>query len=140
MNTNLQLQFQKLLSKNNYRCTEERRVLFSTLKNQSNPCTIQELVTATSGSLDPATVYRNVELFEKLNVVHRVYTGWKYKVELSDDFRDHHHHMTCTNCSAVISFEESTTLLNEFKKLENQNNFRVSSHSLELVGFCQNCC
>jgi Fe2+ or Zn2+ uptake regulation protein len=105
MNTNLQLQFQKLLSKNNYRCTEERRVLFSTLKNQSNPCTIQELVTATSGSLDPATVYRNVELFEKLNVVHRVYTGWKYKVELSDDFRDHHHHMTCTNCSTITSFE-----------------------------------
>lgn len=132
--------FKRHLRKNNYYRTRERVFLFETLSTQQNPCSIQELVRLTQEVLDEATVYRNLEIFEEIDVTHRVYTGWRYKVELSDMFREHHHHMTCTRCGNIISIVEPRTFAKEIHKLEALHEFRVLSHSFELRGLCKNCC
>jgi Fur family ferric uptake transcriptional regulator len=84
-------------------------------------------------------VYRTLELFEEIGITTRVYSGWKYKVELSDDFSPHHHHMTCTNCGEIISFEESDAFLRELDRISKNHGFKSESHSLELKGLCKNC-
>ncbi len=119
--------------------TKERSLIFEILKGLDAPCTITELVKKTKGSMNKSTVYRTVELFEKIKVTKRVYNGWKYSIELSDQFSPHHHHFTCTNCGNVVSFLESQSLLNEFTKLEKSLDSKITSHSLELRGLCPNC-
>jgi len=81
-----------------------------------------------------------LELFEKIGISIRIYTGWKYKVELSDQYSHHHHHMLCTSCDKIIAFEESEGFLKELLKLEQKHGFLAKSHSLELQGLCKNCC
>jgi len=132
--------FRETLQKRKLYRTSERMRLFRELKDQKAPCSIAELVELTSDSLDTATVYRNLELFEEIGVITRVYSGWKYKVELSDKFSPHHHHMTCTNCGNVISFKESKSFEAELRKLAKSHGFDAKSHTLELKGLCTNCC
>ena len=122
------------------RDTEERKKLFSLLLGQKSPHSVAQLVKAAEGFADRSTVYRTLELFEKIGISIRVYTGWKYKVELSDAYSHHHHHMHCTKCDAIISFKESDGFIDELKKLEIEHGFQATSHSLELQGLCQACC
>ncbi len=77
---------------------------------------------------------------EKIGITTRIYSGWKYKVELSDAFSAYHHHMTCTRCGTIISFHESEAIQDELKLLEVTHGFNAVSHSLELKGLCRNCC
>ncbi len=131
--------FKQTLRNHNLFVTQERVRLFDELKNHSGPCSIAKLIKLTADSLDETTVYRNLKLFEEIGVTNRVYSGWKYSVELSDNFKAHHHHMSCAKCGMVISFEESESLLGELKNIENKHGFRSESHILELVGVCQSC-
>jgi Fe2+ or Zn2+ uptake regulation protein len=128
------------LKKSNKYITDDRLSLFRHLCDQESPLSIQLIVKNLCNSMDEATVYRNIKMFERLGVVTRVYTGWKYKIELSDNFSAHHHHMLCTNCNLIVSFEESSQFIGELKKIEVQNGFRVQSHTLELQGLCSSCC
>ena len=132
--------FTSTLTKNHLRVTTERLQLFDFLITQKYPLPSSEIADLTADKLDKSTVYRNLDLFEKIGVVNRVHSGWKQTVELSEMFKPHHHHMTCTNCGNVISFKESISFTEELQKLEKQNGFISESHSLELKGLCSNCC
>jgi Fur family ferric uptake transcriptional regulator len=132
--------FKETLVRNNSNITPERLYIFQTLKSLDGPCTVAKLISITSNKMDRSTVYRTLDLFEKIGISVRVYSGWKYTIELSDMFNPHHHHMTCTNCGKIVSFNESGELLKELKRIEDNNNFRVQSHTLELKGLCRNCC
>ncbi len=89
--------------------------------------------------IDRASVYRTISLFEKLGVVHRIQIGWKYKIELSDDFHHHHHHLTCLKCGRVIPFEEDDELLQSLNSVANSHNFSIETHQLEVQGLCDEC-
>lgn len=132
-------EFKVILRANNYLVTRERIRLFDELKGSESPLSISRLVERTKNSLDQTTVYRNLATFEELGVSIRIYTGWKYKVELSDKFKKHHHHMTCTKCGAVVSFHESPEFVHQLKKLDELHSFKSESHSLELRGICKSC-
>ena len=132
--------FRDTLSKRRLKLTPERLYIFRILKDLKKPCSMAELVDLSRGTVDRSTVYRTIELFEKTQITVRVNTGWKYKIELSDKFSPHHHHMSCTNCSNVVSFEESQAFLDELHSLEKRYGFTTGTHSLELTGLCKDCC
>jgi Fur family ferric uptake transcriptional regulator len=131
--------FRGMLQQNDLYRTRERVRIFQELCGLNAPCSLEKIVQLTTGSVDRSTVYRTLDIFEKIGVTSRVYTGWKYKVELSEVFSAHHHHMTCSQCSTVISFDEPPALLKELKHLESANGFTITSHNLELNGLCNNC-
>ncbi len=130
--------FKRHLKKHGHYRTSERIRLFELLEQLHSPATIQELV-AKSTDMDEATVYRNLDVFEETGVTHRVYTGWKYKVELSDLFRAHHHHMTCENCDSTTPINDRH-IENDIKKLAKEKGYVLTHHHLELHGLCPNCC
>jgi Fur family ferric uptake transcriptional regulator len=129
--------FRTLLKKHRYSLTPARLQLFRVLQNH-NASTIAEL-TSLLKDFDRATVYRTVELFEKLGIISRVQLGWKYKLELSDIFHHHHHHLSCTNCGRVIVLHEDPTLEQHIKALSKHSGFLPTDHQLEIRGLCQNC-
>lgn len=136
----LEESFKNSLKLNNYSVTPERLYIFQTLKSFDGPCPVSQLINNSTGEVDKSTIYRTLDLFEKLGITNRVYNGWKYKIELSEMFNPHHHHMTCTNCGKVVSFHESKAFVNELKHIEKQHGFKTTSHSFELKGLCNNCC
>lgn len=117
--------------------TRPRRVVFAVLFNAAGPISVSELVALSQ--VDRASVYRVIALFEELTIVRRVQIGWKYKLELTDIFLEHHHHMICVQCGMIRSFEETPSIEFEIKQLAMEAGFSAISHELEISGLCEHC-
>ncbi len=78
--------FASILKGNGYSMTAPRRAVFDTLSGHES-MNMSDLTKSVANICDRASVYRTVELFEKLNIVQRIAIGWKYKIELSDIFQ-----------------------------------------------------
>ena len=126
------------LKSNNYSLTNARKTVFTALLDKE-PQTMAELVKLTGNKIDRASIYRVVALFEQLGIVERLQIGWKYKLELSDSFRSHHHHISCTSCGKTQMFEESRIIEFELKQLADEAGFIETGHQLELRGICKTC-
>jgi len=127
-----------ILKKNGSSLTKTRRIVFDLLIGQ-DPQSMQVLIKRADGKLDRATIYRTVDLFEQLGIVHRLNVGWKYKVELSDLFISHHHHFYCTNCGATFNLSPGTMLEKMIDSTAAKEGFSARSHQLEIYGLCANC-
>lgn len=129
--------FESTLKRAGYSITKVRRQVFKALQGQ-DPMTMHELVDY-CGKIDRASVYRTVALFEKLGIVERLQNGWKYRLELSDPFLEHHHHATCLQCGVSIDIPEDTRLEVRMYELADIIDFRLERHQLELHGYCKRC-
>jgi Fur family ferric uptake transcriptional regulator len=127
-----------LLKEDGSSLTKPRRILFDLLLNQE-PQSMQVLAQRAKGQVDRATVYRTIELFERLGIARRLNIGWKYKVELSDVFTGHHHHMYCTNCGRTYDLAENSMLETMIDTVAAKSNFSPRGHQLEIYGHCANC-
>lgn len=90
-------------------------------------------------SVNRASIYRIVTLFEKLGIIQRLQTGWKYKLELTNEFHVHHHHATCDNCGQTIILAEDSILEKRLSEISETKGFKMRSHQLELSGLCAAC-
>lgn len=130
--------FRKVVKDSNFKVTPPRLLIFHYLRKyglQSLP----ELVARSKGEIDRVSVYRTVDLFEQLGIARRVTIGWKYKIELSDIFLDHHHHITCLGCSKIVAVKENAQIEKRIDELVGSTDFIVISHQLELLGYCKDC-
>ncbi len=89
-------------------------------------------------NVDRASIYRAVDLFERLGIVQRLNTGWKYKLELTDKFAEHHHHLTCVHCGQTIALNEHM-LEQTIDNLARAHGFTPTAHQIEIQGYCRNC-
>lgn len=117
--------------------TKPRLAVFRALCGH-DPQTMPQLL-ANCSAIDRASAYRTIALFERLGIVQRLQIGWKYKLELTDTFSHHHHHLTCMKCGKVISFDESTELETELVRIAGNNSFVIKTHQLEIQGLCPDC-
>ena len=126
------------LKEHGFSNTKTRSQVFSTLLSSYHKLlTINELISRTKGA-DRASIYRTVALFEKIGIVHRIYTGWKYHLELSDEFHDHHHHFVCAQCGSVMQVNDPE-LEARFKEIAAAQGFDLKHHYLEGSGVCAEC-
>lgn len=130
--------FVKILRDHGASNTTVRRAIFEIL-TAHDLITMRQLTDLAANHADTASVYRTIELFERLGIIHKVYTGWKYRVELSDAFRPHHHHAICRVCGRVIPLDENEELEQLIQKWAAQHSIRHATHSLEITGVCSNC-
>lgn len=131
------VRFKKLLKSRGNFVTMPRMRLFGLLQKHT-ALTIGELIHKTTKH-DRVTVYRNIDLFEKLGIVTRVQLGGQTKVELSDMFQHHHHHMTCLNCGKVFVLKENKIIETELARIGHGTHFKITDHQLEIRGLCSKC-
>lgn len=127
----------KTLKQHGYSVTTVRKAVFSTL-DKKEPQTMNKIVRALP-IVDRASVYRTIALFEKLGIVQRLQMGWKYKLELSDIFSYHHHHLTCRECGTIVSLREDRTLEATLQSLAAEYGYSNLSHQFEVTGMCKSC-
>lgn len=84
-----------------------------------------------------ATVYRVLTQFEQAGlVVRHNFDAGKAVYELNDE--SPHEHLICTECKAVIEFEDPK-LVKHLRDVTRQEHFDLQSHSLYLYGVCSDC-
>ncbi len=128
----------KVLEENNSKVTKPRLLVFRLLQEHGLQ-SLAEIFKHADGAVDRVSIYRTIELFDSLGIVRRVNIGWKYKIELSEIFLDHHHHITCLGCNRVIAVQENRNLERIIDTLASGTGFTISSHQLELQGYCEKC-
>lgn len=126
------------LKEHGYSLTAQRKALYDVLAS-GDTFTMAQLVSRLKVVMDRTSVYRSVALLEKIGVINRIQIGWKYKLELSDDYASHHHHAACMKCGRVVIFEENEKLEADIHSLALSLGFALSGHTLELRGICQEC-
>jgi len=128
----------RTLKEHGYSLTKPRQAVFEALVD-TEPQSMAEIIEATQGLLDRASVYRIIALFERLGIVNRIQMGWKYKLELSDSFSYHHHHATCLRCGRIVTLPENNDLEQKIQILALINGFIIKDHQLEIRGLCPKC-
>lgn len=130
--------FESILRKDNAHVTHARKQVFAALYGKG-PQTMNELAAALHGGVDRVSVYRAIELLGKLGIIHKIQMGWKYKIELSDVFVDHHHHISCLGCGKVFAIHEDERIERLIAEIAAANHLAQPSHSLEIQGYCEQC-
>jgi Fur family transcriptional regulator, ferric uptake regulator len=86
-----------------------------------------------------ASVYRTLELLDKLRLVQRFEVGdggARYEPALPGG--DHHHHIVCDTCGLVASFEDEA-LERAIHSLSRRVDFDIDAHDVTLRGECPGC-
>jgi Fe2+ or Zn2+ uptake regulation protein len=130
--------FKKILTDNGYHVTKAREATFKILVS-SEPQSMSEILRKAEGTVDRVSVYRNIDVFEKVGLVHRIYIGWKYKLELSDKFIGHHHHLSCLKCGKVIDIEDEKHIDQFIQDIAHTFGFQPRRHQFEIDGYCSDC-
>jgi Fur family ferric uptake transcriptional regulator len=129
--------FKRILQDSDYSFTKPRRVVLELLLN-ADALSTSEIIDRLDEKIDRASIYRTLNLFEELAIIQRINYGWKHKFELSDKFRDHHHHLICLNCGSFTSINE--TEIEKFLDLSAKDQgFIPKTHQVEVQGYCKNC-
>lgn len=137
MNT-VHTSLKEALKQDGYSLTKSRQQVFNALAD-SDALSMNQLVRKLQHKMNRSSIYRTIDVFERLGIVNRLQIGWKYRLELSEAFSEHHHHAACINCGKVIAFEEEKDLENRINTIATELGFSLATHSLELRGFCAAC-
>ncbi len=131
--------FKNLLKDNSLKVTLPRLAIFKVLLRHNQPIGMTTLINSLSSEVDRSCVYRNIDTLNNIGVISKVYSGWKYRIELSEIFRPHHHHMTCENCGIMLPVGFSGQTENEIVSAGKKKHFKIRAHEIELRGLCKNC-
>ncbi len=136
----------KILKSKGKRITENKEAILRILISTKNPIGIPDILNQLSyKNLLPnkTTVYREIYNLEKLNIIKKVFIDQENKLYELNSEDDHHHHIVCTICNKVAEFEPPIEIEESFKKfqktLSKKNNFKITDHSFEFFGTCNNC-
>ncbi len=129
--------FTTILKTNKVSVTAVRRAIFAALSRADKPLKNGE-ITALVPSVDRASVYRTLELFDRLGITTTIIRGWTPFTELAEPFKVHHHHITCEQCGRVVEIENDT-LEDVLDLIAKRHNFTLTKHTVELTGICQQC-
>lgn len=126
-----------ILKKKGYKYTGKREQMVQVFQKQGRYLTAKELLDYLQvdfPGLSFDTVYRNLSLFEKLNIVET--TEWngerRFRLHCDDE---HHHHLICTSCGSTQTVKNCPmqTLFNQ------PDNFEITGHKFEIYGICGSC-
>ncbi len=118
------------------KATGPRLYVFHFLRD-NGACVPSELANR-SRTFNRASMYRTLKVFREQKVIQDIVIGGKRKVELTDRYTYHHHHMSCTRCGEVISFgsQKLEIVLQEVSRLKG---YKETGHQIEITGLCPGC-
>lgn len=130
-----------LLKSNHYKITAQRKAILQILTDNHQGVLMVDDIYRLAKKIYPktnmSTVYRNLELLEDLNLLYKIMNdngAMSYKIKCC---HGHHHHIICQDCGKTEVIDYCP--LETFKRLASEKNYKLSSHKLELYGFCDGC-
>ncbi|NQZ02821.1 MAG: transcriptional repressor [Bdellovibrionales bacterium] len=137
-------QLEQKLKQEGLRCTDARRQVFTALQASSKAQSAKDVFAAldSKASVDLVSVYRNLELFQKLGLVHEVMSGKFALCGHDHKHSDNHVHVVsvCESCGDSSELEAHAPGVCEFV-----NGLKANTSGLELLksvtlkGLCPSC-
>lgn len=134
---NCNMELENIFKDNSLRLTAPRQALFDTLAKANKPLDITAIIAGIPQG-DRTSVYRNIDLFVRLNIIEVIHVDWKKRYELAEPFAPHHHHLHCTKCGKFTSLE-TPKLEDLVASIASSHGYIVNDHHFELHGVCPTC-
>ena len=123
------------------RSTRQRDIILDIFLSTHQHVSVEELylkVKASNPGIGQATVYRTLKIFTEAGLareilLHDGQTRYEHIVA-----GEHHDHLVCTGCNAIIEFENETIEKLQ-KDIASLHGFMIRSHKLEIYGLCATC-
>jgi Fur family ferric uptake transcriptional regulator len=138
------------LKASNYRLTRPRRVILDVLGKTDEHLSAEEIyqeVYRVYPAIGLTTVYRTLELFVKIGLVHKFEFGdgkARYEMNIDPEASGHHHHLVCMRCKRIIDYtdfvdEELDLIRKTERALQDRHDFIIQNHVIEFYGLCGRC-
>ncbi len=129
------------LRRESRKLTGPRRAVLQVLGDEARPLSSQEVFhRLPKGAGDLATVYRSIQLLERLGMVKRFHFGdGVARFALLDErHHGHQHHLVCTRCASLV--EIGDCIVRELEeRIAARSKFKAVTHRLEFFGVCPAC-
>ena len=128
------------LRKRGYRLTPQRYIILSVIQEAGEHLSIDQIterVQQHNPYVSLSTVYRTLELFKSLDLIHESnLLGEQPQYEPIESHA--HHHLTCRRCHEVIHLDNA--LLGDLhERLQEQYHFHSLTLGLVAAGYCNTC-
>lgn len=135
----------ELLRSKGYKLTTQREAIIDVFLNNMDthlsPEEVYDIVKIKNPEMGLATVYRALQLFEKLGVLSRLNFDdgcSRYELITREDGEHQHHHLICMDCGKVL--EVKLDLLDNLEsEIEKDLEFDIVDHNLQFYGYCKDC-
>ncbi len=124
--------------------TRGRQGLVDLLAEIGAPATMP-MILEHSPKLVQSSLYRNLAVMEQAGVVARVDVGdTKSYYELSELITDdHHHHLVCSECNAVVDVTLPARAERSIERVLGtaavEAGFELTDHRVDIIGICGDC-
>ncbi len=134
--------FKTLLKTNALKFTKQRELILKFLYDNDEHYTPEDIYMLLKKenpdiNIGIATVYRTLTLLEDSEIASSISfgaQGKKYELGL----KKHHDHLICTSCGDIIEFFDET-IEEQQEKIAAKFNFKMTDHTMKIVGLCKKC-
>jgi len=131
---------ENILTKKGCKNTKSRRAVLNIMEKADTALSAEEifiLIKESGKSINLSTVYRTLELMEKMGLaVKTVMDDGKSRYSLTGN--GHKHHLICTGCHKLVEID-SCPLETLEKDVMKETSFDITGHKLEIYGLCPEC-
>jgi Fur family ferric uptake transcriptional regulator len=134
-------EWQERFRRESCKLTGPRRAVLRVLEEDARPLSNREIFRRLPlGAGDLATVYRSIQLLERLKVVKRfdLGDGVARFALLNERHHGHQHHLVCTRCASMVEIGDCVVRELE-ERIVTQSKFKAVTHRLEFFGVCPAC-
>ncbi|SFE29535.1 Fur family transcriptional regulator [Alteribacillus iranensis] len=128
------------LKKAGYKYTGKRKTLLELFATEKRYMSAKEILASMKGSypgISFDTVYRNLSLFEELNIVEVTELEGEKRFRFNCSFTHHHHHVICMECGKTKQI--SVCPMDWMTENVKNDDFTVTGHKFEIYGCCADC-
>ena len=133
--------FSDLLKRTGLKVTKHRNSVLEVLNDSNEPLTAEDiyiLLKKKDVSINLSSVYRILDTLVSTSILNKFIFEEKNKTFYEINNYEHKHHLICCSCKRV--FPLSNCPLSSYEKEVSTNlEFEITSHKLEIYGYCKDC-
>ncbi len=135
-------ELKKIVKQKGLKYTEQREVVLNILLHADGHLSAEDVYNLIKeekpdSNIGIATVYRALGFLEEVNLISSVTFGTEGK-KYESSTKEHHDHLICTKCGKIVEFLDDEIEKRQ-EKIALRNNFKITSHSMQLYGICEAC-
>lgn len=135
-------ELKKIVKQKGLKYTEQREIVLRILLHAKEHLSAEDIynlikVKEPNSNIGIATVYRALGFLEEVNLITSIVFGNDGK-KYESNAKAHHDHLICTSCGHIVEFVDDEIEKRQ-DKIAKKNNFKVTSHSMQLYGLCEKC-
>lgn len=131
----------EILKEYGLKYSKNREQILEILQENTAPLSVEqiyELCRKKSSSMSLSTAYRVLKVFVSQGMAIRTNLDVEDKSLYELERHEHKHHLLCLGCNEIVPIS-SCPLSQYEKKLEEEMGYTITSHKLEVYGYCPSC-